>query len=146
MTNMRYVIVLVTMMMILNQPWKPAPMRWFSMTGHSEGSTSSLIKLVDNLIKIVLMITIIRSSLCVQSSYLSRISQIIFVEKPLSCGEIWSSYKEFEQFVEFYQSLCRFCSKSMLRKIYVEKKWQIWGPAIVMACIKIWPTIFAANM
>ena len=57
-----------------------------------------------------------------QSSYLSRISQFKFVEKKLSCGEFWSFYKEFEQFMEFYQSLCRFCSKSMWRK-----KWQIWG-------------------
>ena len=34
--------------------------------------------------------------------------------------------------MEFYRSLCRFCSKSMWRiicveKICVEKKWQIWG-------------------
>ena len=56
-----------------------------------------------------------------QSSYLSRISQFIFVEKKLSCGEFWSFYKEFEQFMEFYQSLCRFCAKSMWRKICVEK-------------------------
>ena len=67
-----------------------------------------------------------------QTWYLSRISRIIFVEKKLSCGEIWSFYKEFEQFMEFYQSLCRFCSKSMWRKICVEKicvekKRQIWG-------------------
>ena len=42
------------------------------------------------------------------------------------------SIKKFEQFMEFYQSLCRFCSKSLWRKICVakisvEKKWQIWG-------------------
>ena len=53
-----------------------------------------------------------------QSSYLSR---IIFVEKKLSCGEIWSFYKEFVQLMEFYQSFCRFCSKSIWRKICVEK-------------------------
>ena len=62
-------------------------------------------------------------------SYLSRISQIIFVETKLSCGEIWSFYKDFEQFVEFYQSFCRFCSQFIWRKICVEKvcvekKWQ----------------------
>ena len=62
-------------------------------------------------------------------SYLSRISQIIFVETKLSCGEIWSFYKDFEQFVEFYQSFCRFCSQFLWRKICVEKvcvekKWQ----------------------
>ena len=67
-----------------------------------------------------------------QSSYLSRISRIIFVEKKLSCGEISAFYTEFEQFMEFYQSFCRFCSKSMWRKICVEKicaekKWRRWG-------------------
>ena len=48
-----------------------------------------------------------------QSSYLSQISPNIFVEKKLSCGEISAFYTEFEQFMEFYRSLCRFCSKSM---------------------------------
>ena len=51
-----------------------------------------------------------------QSSYLSRISQIIFVEKKLSCGEMSAFHTECEQFMEFYRSLCRFCSKSMWRK------------------------------
>ena len=37
------------------------------------------------------------------------------------------SIKKFEQFMEFYQSLCRFCSKSVWRKICVEKKWQLRG-------------------
>ena len=69
-----------------------------------------------------------------QSSYLPRISRIIFMEKKLSCGEISAFYTEFEQFMEFYRSLCRFCSKSMWRKICaekisVEKTWQIWGLA-----------------
>ena len=68
----------------------------------------------------------------IQSSYLSQILRIIFVEKKLSCGEISAFYTEFEQFMEFYRSLCRFCSKSMWRKIcaekiFVEIKWQIWG-------------------
>ena len=62
-----------------------------------------------------------------QSSYLSQISQIIFVEKNLSCGEISDFCKEFEQFMEFYRNLCRFCSKFVWRKICVEKEWQIWG-------------------
>ena len=44
----------------------------------------------------------------VQTSYLSQISQIISVEKNLSCGEISDFCKEFEQFLEFYQNLCRF--------------------------------------
>ena len=30
--------------------------------------------------------------------------------------------KEFEQFVEFYRNLCRFCSKFLRKKICVEKK------------------------
>ena len=67
-----------------------------------------------------------------QTSYLSQISQIISVEKNLSCGEISDFCKEFEQFMEFYRNLCRFCSKFVWRKICVEKicvekKWQIWG-------------------
>ena len=37
-----------------------------------------------------------------QTSYLSQISQIIFVDKNLSCGEISDLCKEFEQFMEFY--------------------------------------------
>ena len=50
----------------------------------------------------------------------------------MSYGEISAFYTEFEQFMEFYRSLCRFCSKSMWRKICpekicVDKKWQIWG-------------------
>ena len=57
-----------------------------------------------------------------QTSNLSQISQIISVEKNLSCGEISDFCKEFEQFMEFYQNLCRFCSKFVWRKICVEKK------------------------
>ena len=57
-----------------------------------------------------------------QTSYLSRLSRIISVEKILSCGEISDFCKEFEQFMAFYRNLCRFCSKSVWRK-----KWQIWG-------------------
>ena len=48
-----------------------------------------------------------------QSSYLSQISQIIFVEKNLSCGEISDFCKEFEQFV--WRKIC-------VDKICVEKK------------------------
>ena len=44
--------------------------------------------------------------------FVTEITNYIRGEK-LSHGEIWSFYEEFEQFVEFYQSLCRFCSKSM---------------------------------
>ena len=42
-----------------------------------------------------------------KTSYLSQISQILFVEKNLSCGEISDFCKEFEQFMEFYRNLCR---------------------------------------
>ena len=71
----------------------------------------------------------------VRSSYLSPISQILFVEKNLSCGEILDFCKEFEQFMAFYRNSCRFCSKFVWRKICVEKisvekKWQIWGLCI----------------
>ena len=53
---------------------------------------------------------------CCQTSFLSQISQIISVEKNLSCGEISDFCKEFEQFMEFYRNLCRFCSKFVWRK------------------------------
>ena len=56
-----------------------------------------------------------------QTSYLSHISQIISVEKILSCGEISDFCKEFEQFMEFYRNFCLFCSKFVWRKICVEK-------------------------
>ena len=58
-----------------------------------------------------------------QTSYLSQISQIIFVEKNLSCGEI--SVKNLNNSGEFYRHLCRFCSKFVWRKICVEEKLQI---------------------
>ena len=38
-----------------------------------------------------------------QTSYLSQLSQIIFVEKNLSCGEISDFCREFEQLMEFYR-------------------------------------------
>ena len=38
------------------------------------------------------------------------------MEKILSCGEISDFCKEFEQFMEFYRNLCRFCSKFVWRK------------------------------
>ena len=56
-----------------------------------------------------------------QSSYLSRISRVISVEKNLSSGEISDFCKEFEQFTEFYRYLCCFCSKFVWRKICLEK-------------------------
>ena len=56
-----------------------------------------------------------------QTSYLSHISQIISVEKILSCGEISDFCKEFEQFMAFHKKLYRFCSKFVWRNICVEK-------------------------
>ena len=50
-----------------------------------------------------------------------NISLTLSVEKNLSCGEISDFCKEFEQFMEFYRNLCRFCSKFVWRKICVEK-------------------------
>ena len=48
---------------------------------------------------------------------MSQISQIICVKKNLSCGEISDFCKEFEQFMEFYQNLCRLRGeKSVWRK------------------------------
>ena len=59
-----------------------------------------------------------------QTSYLSQISQIIFVEKNLSwCGDISDFCKELEQFMIFYQNLCHFCSKSVWRK---NDKYEVW--------------------
>ena len=58
---------------------------------------------------------------CTQTSYLSQISQIIFVDKKMSCGEISDFCKEFEQFMEFYRNLCRFCSKFLWRNLCGEK-------------------------
>ena len=77
-----------------------------------------------------------RSTRLSQTSYLSLISQIISVEKYLSCGEISDFCKEFEHLMEFYRNLCRFCSKFVWRKICVEKisvekKWQMWGLILV---------------
>ena len=54
-----------------------------------------------------------------QSSYLSQISQIIFVEKKLSCGEILGD------FATIYALSCG--EKLSPKSTLVEKKWQIWG-------------------
>ena len=51
-----------------------------------------------------------------QNEEKNAISQIIFVEKNLSCEEISDFCKEFEQFMEYYQNSCRFCSKFVWRK------------------------------
>ena len=56
-----------------------------------------------------------------QTSYLSQISQILSVEKNLPCGEDSDFSKEFEQSMDFYRNLCRFCSKFVWRKICVGK-------------------------
>ena len=51
-----------------------------------------------------------------RSSYLSQISQIISVEKNLSCGEISDFCKEFEKIMEFYRNLDLCGEKSLWRK------------------------------
>ena len=79
-----------------------------------------------------LLLVVTSSTSFPQHHLSSQISRMIFVENKLSCGETSPVHTDFEQFMEFYRSLCRFCSKSMWRKICaekisVEKKWQIWG-------------------
>ena len=67
-----------------------------------------------------------------QSSYLSQISQIIFVEKKISCGEILGRFgkfwRNFGKFWEFFGNFWRFCHNLRAfawRKI--EPKKYIWG-------------------
>ena len=45
-----------------------------------------------------------------------RFLDLIFVEKNMSIGEISDFCKEFEHFLEFYQNLCRLCSKFVWRR------------------------------
>ena len=65
-------------------------------------------------------VTILVLARLVQSSYLSRTSRIISLEKNLSCGEISEFFTEFEKFVEFYRYLCHFSSNFVWRKICVK--------------------------
>ena len=79
----------------------------------------------------------------VQSSYLSRISRIIFVEKKLSCGEISAFYTEFEQFMEFLLKFMpfffpkfpnfsphdNFFSKNIIRDI--RDKYELWVASLL---------------
>ena len=58
-----------------------------------------------------------------------KIPDLIFVTdyirgENLSCGEISDFCKEFEQFMEFYRNLCRFCSNFVWRKICVKSLWR----------------------
>ena len=79
---------------------------------------------------------------CTQSSYLSQISQIIFVEKKLSSGEISAFDTEFEQFMEFYQCLCRCFSsnlcgeKSVQRKSVWRKMTNMWSVFTMLTLLK----------
>ena len=59
---------------------------------------------------------------------MSQISQITSAAKNLSCAEISDFCKEFEQFMEFYRNLCRFCSKFVWRKSLWRKndKYEVW--------------------
>ena len=52
--------------------------------------------------------------------FVTNITNYICGEK-LSCGEISAFFTEFEKIMEFYRSLCCFCSKSMWRQICAEK-------------------------
>ena len=71
-------------------------------------------------------LTVVACTKYFQTSYLSQILQIIYVEKNLSCGEISEFCKELEQFMEFYRNLCRFCSKFVWRK---NDKYEVWSGA-----------------
>ena len=67
-----------------------------------------------------------------QSSYLSQISQIIFVEKKLSCGEILGNVGKFWEMLRnigrFCHNLCAFMWKKIEPKKYIcGEKWQIKG-------------------
>ena len=56
-----------------------------------------------------------------QTSYLSRISRIIFVKKKLSCGEISAFYTEFEQFMEFLSKFMPFFVQICVEKNLAQK-------------------------
>ena len=81
-----------------------------------------------------------------QSSYLSRISQIIFMQKKLSCGQFWAFHvwqlwgnwkflhtlRNFGIIWEILGNLATIYALSCGEKIepkstFVEQKWQIWG-------------------
>ena len=62
-----------------------------------------------------------RSSEHGQSSYLSQISQIIYVEKNLSCGEISDFYKECEQLIEFLSKFMPFFVQICVEKNLAQK-------------------------
>ena len=55
-------------------------------------------------------------------------------------GEILDFCKEFEQLMEFYRNLCRFCSKFVWRKSVWRKndKYEVWHSS----CKKLMPNIF----
>ena len=60
----------------------------------------------------------------VKSSYLSQISQIIFVEKKLSCGEILGNFEQFWEILgDFATNYALSCGEKLSTKItFVEKK------------------------
>ena len=71
----------------------------------------------------------------IQSSYLSQISQIIFVEKKLVCGDILGNFGEIlgncGKFWEFFGDFATInalsCGEKLNQKVRLWKKWQIWG-------------------
>ena len=76
-----------------------------------------------------------------QSSYLSQISRIIFVEKKLSCGEIWSFFLKnlnnlwsiIKVYAVFVPNLCG--EKSAWRKSVWRKndKYEVWRHLLILA-------------
>ena len=78
-----------------------------------------------------------------QSSYLSKISQIIFVEKNLSYEEILDFCKEFEQFMAFHQNLCRFYSKFVGEKMTNMRSG--FPPVTVSITIYVFPIMVVTN-
>ena len=64
-----------------------------------------------------------------QSSFLSQISQIIFVKKKLSCGDILGFFGKFWEILGDFATIyaLSFGEKMSPKSTFVEKNWQIWG-------------------
>ena len=72
-----------------------------------------------------------------QSSYLSQISQIIFVEKKLSCGKILGNFGGFWETLGCFATIYALsCGEKMSPKsTFVEKKLQIWSLLGSIKCL-----------
>ena len=125
-------------------PFLP-PMQWFVLLWPKLHSPNVLRAANDDDIR-VMMIATSRVTLIVpackpgweemenlrQSSYLSQISQIIFVEKNCHVEIFWKTLGLFGKFWEnlggFATIYALSCGEKLSPKsTYVEKKWQIWG-------------------